>query len=320
VEGNNVTGQLREKAVYLAAWMPTLLASLTVLTTIMLWRARRTGRLAAKAHKGASLARLVAWFILPGCLIGLVVAYGPMAPLFRSAERLNARVGDLAPDMTFTQFSDGSVKHVSDFRGKVLLVNLWATWCPPCRKELPTLNRLQEALGDRGLVVITLTDESGDRLPGFLGEHAPRTVNGRVDSFGWLAIKEFRPFTLVIDRAGRLRDYSFGEQDYKTFVRKSRNICSLFPPCSNSSPCSLLPRQRAPPSSSGSPTDGEPDQSPRCLADINVFTVPRCAVRRPRPPFRMWPIRVAGRIASRNNEVPVSKPRSLNRCIRTDFG
>jgi thiol-disulfide isomerase/thioredoxin len=224
VEGNNVTDQLHEKAVYLAAWLPNLLTSLTVLTAILLWVARRAGRLAAKAPKRASLARAVAWFVLPGCLIGLVLAYGPMAPLFRSAERLDARVGDLVPDMTFRQLGDGGVKHLSDFRGKVLLVNLWATWCPPCRKELPTLNRLQDALGDRGLVVITLSDESSDRLLGFVEEHAPRTVNGRVDSFGWLAIKDFRPFTLVIDRTGRLRDYSFGEQDFETFVRKIEKL------------------------------------------------------------------------------------------------
>jgi len=215
-----VLDQLREKAVYLAAWLPTLLASLAVLTAILLWIARRAGRLAAKSPKVSSFARGVAWFILPGCVIGLVVAYGPMAPLFRSAERLHARVGEHAPDMTFTQLRDGSVKHLSDFHGKVLLVNLWATWCPPCRKELPTLNRLQEAMGEQGLVVVTLSDESSDQLLGFLEKHAPRTVNGHVDSFGWLAIKEFRPFTLVIDRTGRLRDYSFGEQDYETFARK----------------------------------------------------------------------------------------------------
>lgn len=212
--------QLGEKIIYLAAWVSTALVCLAVLAAILLWLARRSGRLAARRPKGSALLRAVAWFLLPGCLIGLFLAYGPMSPLFRSAERLSAGVGETAPDMTFTLVRDGSVKHLSDFRGKVLLVNLWATWCPPCRKELPTLDRLQETFGERGLVVVTLSDESRDQLREFLESSAPHTVNGRVDSFGWLAIKDFRPFTLVIDRDGRLRDYSFGEQDYETFARK----------------------------------------------------------------------------------------------------
>lgn len=216
----DVIDQLREKAIYLGAWLSTVLAIVAVLGAILLWLARRTGRFAARNPRRAALTRGAAWFVLPGCVIGLVLAFGPMAPLFRSAERLDASVGDVVPDMTFTQLSDDSVKRLSDFRGKVLLVNLWATWCPPCRKELPTLNRLQEAFADRGLVVVTLSDEPGDRLAGALEKLAPHTLNGRVDSFGWLAIKDFRPFTLLIDRTGRLRDYSFGEQSFETFAHK----------------------------------------------------------------------------------------------------
>jgi thiol-disulfide isomerase/thioredoxin len=215
-----VLDQLREKAVYIAAWLPPVLASLAIVCAILLLLVPRAGRLTASKPKGSSFARGVAWSILPGCLLGLVLAYGPMSPLFQSAARLDAQVGAPVPDMSFIALRDGGMHRLSDFRGKVLLVNLWATWCPPCRKELPNLNRLQEALGDQGLVVITLSDQPGEQLLAFVERNSPRTVNGRVDSFGWLAIKDFRPFTLVIDRAGYLRDYVFGEQDYATFARK----------------------------------------------------------------------------------------------------
>jgi thiol-disulfide isomerase/thioredoxin len=205
---------LREKGVYLAAWLPTLMMCVAAAMAGLIWLLRRDPRMSRR------IPRTLAGFLLPLCMIGLCVAYGPMAPLFRSAEKLHARIGEPAPDMAFTAVADRQARHLSDFRGKVLLVNLWATWCPPCRAELPTLNRLQEELAGRGLVVVTLSDESPDALAPFLEQHAPRTVNGCVDSFGWLAIKKFRPFTLLIDRTGVLRDYSFGSQDYATFARK----------------------------------------------------------------------------------------------------
>src|SRR5262249_41000049 len=130
--------------------------------------------------------------------------------------------GEAVPDITFVRVSDGSEQRLSGLRGKVILVNLWATWCPPCRQELPMLNRLQADYGERGLVVVTLSDEPREQVAAFVETSAPRTMNGCVQSFGWLAIKDFRPFTLVIDRRGVLRDYFFGSQDYSVFERKVR--------------------------------------------------------------------------------------------------
>lgn len=56
---------------------------------------------------------------------------------------------------------DGSRKPLADFRGRVILLNIWATWCPPCVKEMPTLDALQADLGSAKFEVVTLSIDTG---------------------------------------------------------------------------------------------------------------------------------------------------------------
>jgi thiol-disulfide isomerase/thioredoxin len=122
------------------------------------------------------------------------------------------------PETVFRRVDSGAEQRLGDLRGQVVLVNLWATWCPPCLRELPVLDRLQRDHAGRGLVVLTLTDEPPDAVRDTVARLAPNALHGAVASFGWLAIRDFRPFTLVIDRDGVLRDFMFGEQSYATFA------------------------------------------------------------------------------------------------------
>lgn len=64
------------------------------------------------------------------------------------------------PDLNFTSVN-GTRLSLTDFRGKYVLLNVWATWCPPCREELPSLERLQGALGGAAFQVITLSTDTG---------------------------------------------------------------------------------------------------------------------------------------------------------------
>ncbi|HEX4568793.1 MAG TPA: TlpA family protein disulfide reductase, partial [Dongiaceae bacterium] len=57
--------------------------------------------------------------------------------------------------------SAGKELHLADFRGKLVLLNVWATWCAPCRAEMPSLDRLQAKLGDEGLLVLPLSLDRG---------------------------------------------------------------------------------------------------------------------------------------------------------------
>jgi len=60
---------------------------------------------------------------------------------------------------------------LKELHGKVVLVNFWATWCPPCRKEMPDLERLHNELGPRGLVILAISDEETAKVEPFIAEH-----------------------------------------------------------------------------------------------------------------------------------------------------
>jgi len=108
-------------------------------------------------------------------------------------------------DFTLTDLQ-GKSWHLRDLRGKVVLVNFWATWCPPCRKEMPDLQALFDKYKDQGFVVLAISDEEIAKVSPFIGERKigypvlldpGRKVN---DAF----IVEGIPKSFVYDREGKL--------------------------------------------------------------------------------------------------------------------
>jgi len=75
---------------------------------------------------------------------------GPPAPK-------TPEVGAVAPDFTTTELMTGHAVHLGDQRGKLVFLSFWATWCGPCRKELPILNNVQKIVADRGGVVYAVS-------------------------------------------------------------------------------------------------------------------------------------------------------------------
>jgi len=204
-------GMLYDNAARIAAWTPVVLVILATGSAIAWWLAR---------GKHSSFVKGLSKQIFGLSIVSLGVAYLPMAPLFRSAEKLSMKEGKQFPDVQFKLVSDGSSHQLQEYKGRVVVINFWATWCGPWREELPALNRLPQSYRDRGVVVLTLSDERPDEIAGFLQKTAPDTFNGSVESYGWLAIRDFRPWSVVIDRGGNLRDYVFGKQDFESFEKK----------------------------------------------------------------------------------------------------
>lgn len=113
--------------------------------------------------------------------------------------------------------ADGKQYQLADFAGKVLVVNFWATWCPPCRKEMPSMQRMWRALQADGveLVAIDYGDEK-DVVADFAAETAVEFPL-LLDRKGTV-LRDFNaiglPTTYVIDRSGKLAYVAAGEREW----------------------------------------------------------------------------------------------------------
>lgn len=104
----------------------------------------------------------------------------------------------------------GRTVRISDYRGKVVLLNFWATWCPPCRAEMPDLVRLQRQFRRQGLQVIGITYPPTElravrQFIRSIGVNYPILL-GAEETKAMFDTGETLPFTVVIDREGKIRD------------------------------------------------------------------------------------------------------------------
>ncbi len=119
-------------------------------------------------------------------------------------------IHDAPQDMPEVRFvtEDGTRKTLDAFHGKVILLNIWATWCPPCVKEMPTLDALQADLGSDKFEVVTLSIDTGGVpvVRKFYNDHGIKHLGMYVDQTS-LAFTNLRivglPTTLIVDADGR---------------------------------------------------------------------------------------------------------------------
>jgi peroxiredoxin len=155
----------------------------------------RPARLAAF---GGLLVLAVLWSVRPGG--------EPQLPLDRRA-----------PPLRLPALAGGEVD-LGSFRGRLVLLNFWASWCPPCVRETPSLEALHRALSEQGLVVVGVSvDESTRALRRFVDEHGVSFLVLR-DPSGLFAERVYRtvefPTTYLIDADGIVRERYVGPVEW----------------------------------------------------------------------------------------------------------
>jgi cytochrome c biogenesis protein CcmG/thiol:disulfide interchange protein DsbE len=144
-------------------------------------------------------------------VLGLLVLFA--SPEYRQGEASLAGT----PAKGFSFLLDGKPAKLADLRGKVVVLNFWATWCPPCVEETPSLNHLQQHIAPLGGVVLGISvDEDGATYDQFLrDQHVVFPTYrdpsaGIATSYGTLMYPE----TYLIDRHGRIARKIVGEQEW----------------------------------------------------------------------------------------------------------
>ncbi len=96
------------------------------------------------------------WTVVGGVVAVLAIAL-LTASHYMKDELFPVTIGTSAPDFHAKVLGENRYKTLADYKGKVVLLNVWATWCPPCLAELPSLQRLHETYGDKGLKLVAVS-------------------------------------------------------------------------------------------------------------------------------------------------------------------
>ena len=156
---------------------------------------------------------------------------------FRLAPHLAAVVGIETGDRDAPAYVypalDGGVVASDSLLGKVVLVNVWATWCPPCRVEMPLLQAMHERHRDRGFVVVGLSvdtkpDADVRRWLEERGVTYPVAVVGDATLDGFGEIRGY-PTSVLLDREGRIRHRALGPLAMVSFEPAVRRLLSEAP-------------------------------------------------------------------------------------------
>jgi cytochrome c biogenesis protein CcmG/thiol:disulfide interchange protein DsbE len=118
--------------------------------------------------------------------------------------------------------ADGKVVHLADYKGKVVLLDFWATWCGPCKIEIPWFMELQRANKDKGFEVlgVAMDDEGWETVKPFLADLGVnyRVVMGNDHTAQMYGGVDALPTTFLIDRAGKIAAVHVGLASKKDFV------------------------------------------------------------------------------------------------------
>ena len=173
-------------------------------------------------------------FILPAIIL-LMISVGVGLPLFYSGffaiagaqdqelERLFSNIGILKiaqlSQPVEIQLKDvfGNTVSLSDFRGNVVFLNFWATWCPPCVIEMPSMQKLHRRFKDKNFVMVAINSQETDARVKSFFDKFKLSFTALLDSSGevgtWFDVNAF-PTTFVLDKEGRIVGRALGPREW----------------------------------------------------------------------------------------------------------
>jgi peroxiredoxin len=154
--------------------------------------------------------------MLAGCLTIVIPAPGTAADSFADLDLIRLRRPTPAPDFTVPRLGSGSVS-LKELRGQLVFLNFWATWCLPCKEEMPSMERLHQRYKSRGLVVLGMSvDRNGPAVAPFvkqLGLTFPIGLDPDMAVADRYRVRAL-PSTFLIDRKGNTVAVAFGAREW----------------------------------------------------------------------------------------------------------
>jgi cytochrome c biogenesis protein CcmG/thiol:disulfide interchange protein DsbE len=157
-------------------------------------------------------------------VVVLVLGAGIALGLKLKPEIFPVEVGSSAPTFEATDLSNGRHVTLTDYKGQVVLLNIWATWCEPCKVEMPSLEQMQKELGPLGLKIVAVSiDEGGPDVVRQYARDLGLTFGILHDQSGRIkAIYQTTgvPESFIINREGRIEKKVIGATDWDAKVNK----------------------------------------------------------------------------------------------------
>lgn len=146
-------------------------------------------------------------WIIVGAIVALLTA-GALLGLKLAPDIFPVEVGSVAPDYKAVDLATGDSVALGSLRGQVVLLNIWATWCEPCRVEMPSMERLHQQLGPQGLKVVAVSIDESDSsvVKGFQRQFGLtfRILQDRVRGIERVYQTTGVPESFVLNREGRI--------------------------------------------------------------------------------------------------------------------